>query len=55
MKIPTEDFSYVTLTIGDTMEMMFEMAMGVMDMKTAKSRQHHLLLLPHYYYYHEYF
>ena len=36
MKIPTEDFTYVTLTIGDTMEMMFEVAMGVMDMEDDK-------------------
>ena len=36
VKIPTEDFTYVTLTIGDTMEMMFEVAMGVMDMEDDK-------------------
>ena len=38
MKIPTEDFTYVTLTIGDTitMEMMIEVAMGVMDMEDDK-------------------
>ena len=36
MKIPSEDFTYVTLTIGDTMEMMFEVAMGVMDMEDDK-------------------
>ena len=36
VKIPTEDFTYVTLTIGDTMEMMFEVAMGVMDMENDK-------------------
>ena len=36
MKIPTKDFTYVTLTIGDTMEMMFEVAMGVMDMEDDK-------------------
>ena len=36
MKIPTEDFTYVTLMIGDTMEMMFEVAMGVMDMEDDK-------------------
>ena len=36
MKIPTEDFTYVTLTIGDTMEMMFEVAMEVTDMEVDK-------------------
>ena len=37
MKIPTEDFTDVTLAISDTyMEMMLEVVMGVMDMEDDK-------------------
>ena len=35
MKIPTEDFTDATLAIDD-MEMMLEVAMGVMDMENDK-------------------
>ena len=38
MKIPTEDFTDVTLVISDTyiMEMVLEVAMGVIDMEDEK-------------------
>ena len=36
MNITNEEFIGVTLVIGDTMEMMFEVAMGVMDMEDDK-------------------